>query len=401
LGGRPIGAPPEEAIKMAGRALSAVVVFILGLGLLPWAAAAQSGPLRLLGEFSFPSKTTFEGTTVGGLSGIAYDARRGVYYAVSDDRGELEAPRFYTLRIDIGPGGIRDVRIVGVTTLDSDASAPGIQPYERNDSDLEEIVLLPDGDLLISSERDRNGRPWIRRFALDGTLLDELPQREKFVPITQTDAEGRTVVLKGTRTNLGYEGLALSPDGGTLHAANEEALAQDGPVATRAEGTNVRIVEYGLGGPRAGIGPERVYRTEPIFADPNPPTQFADNGVSSLLWIGHVLPQFDLLAMERSFATGVGNDVSIYGVRLAEAQDVAGADALPSPFGGRTASKTLLVNVGRAGIVPDNLEGMTLGPPLPNGKLSLIAISDDNFSAFDPPQVNQFILFELDAIVGK
>jgi hypothetical protein len=39
---------------------------------------------------------------------------------------------------------------------------------------------------------------------------------------------------------------------------------------------------------------------------------------------------------------------------------------------------------------------MTLGPRLPNGKASLIVISDDNFSAFDPPQVNQFLLFELD-----
>jgi len=387
---------------MVCRAWSAVLLCAFGLALLPWAAAAQPAPLRLLGEFSFPSKTQFQSTTVGGLSGVAYDPRRGVYYAVSDDRGELEAPRFYTLRIDVGLGGIGDVRIVGVTTLDSDAATPGIQPYERNDCDFEEIALLPDDTLLISSERDRVGRPWIRRFALDGTLLDELSQRERFVAVSEPGTEGRPpVVLKGTRTNLGYEGMALSPDGGTLYVANEEALAQDGPIATRAAGTNVRIVEYDLLRAPARLGGEQVYRTEAIFADPNPVTGFADNGVSGMLWVRHVLPQFDLLVMERSFATGVGNDVNIYGVRLADAQNVAGLDALPQPFTNRTVQKTLLANMARLGIAADNLEGMTLGPPLSNGKLSLLLISDDNFSAFDPPQVNQFILFELDAVAGK
>ena len=384
------------------QAWSAVLLFVVGLALLPGPAGAQPAPLRLLGEFSFASKTQFQGTTVGGLSGITYDPRRGVYYAVSDDRGEFEAPRFYTLGIDIGLGGIRDVRVVGVTTLDSDATAPGIQPYEQNDSDLEDMVLLPDDTLLISSERDRNGRPWIRRFALDGTLLDELPQREKFVAVTEPGAEGRPpVVVKGTRTNLGYEGMALAPDGGMLYVANEEALAQDGPIATRAAGTNVRIVEYDLLRSPARLGGEQVFRTEAIFADPNPATGFADNGVSGMLWVRHVLPQFDLLVMERSFATGVGNDVNVYGVQLADAQNVAGLDALPQPFTGRTVQKTLLVNMARLGIAADNLEGMTLGPPLPNGKLSLLLISDDNFSAFDPPQVNQLILFELDAVAGK
>ena len=375
----------------------------LVLAVLPWPpslTSAQTEPLRLLGEFSFPSKTEFAGTTVGGLSGIAYDARRGVYYAISDDRGEQQAPRFDTLEIDFGEDGIRNVRIVNVTTLDSDAATPGIQPYERGDPDPEEIVLLPNDELLISSERDRNGRPWIRRFALDGSLLGELPLPDKFLPVFEKDQEGRDVVVRGVRTNLGFEGMTLADDGATLYVANEGALGQDGPVATRAAGTNVRIVRYDLGG-AAQPGPEYVYGAERVFADPSPPTAFADNGVTALTWIRPLLPDYDLLAMERSFATGVGNDVSIYGVRLADAEDVAGSSELPSPFVGRTVHKTRLANMAHLGIVADNLEGMTLGPRLPSGKASLIVISDDNFGAFDPPQVNQFILFEVDAMLGE
>ncbi len=73
---------------------------------LAWPAYAQSGPLRLLNEHSFEAGRTFRETTIGGLSGLTYDAARGVYYAISDDRGEKQAPRFYTLQIDLDGGGV-------------------------------------------------------------------------------------------------------------------------------------------------------------------------------------------------------------------------------------------------------------------------------------------------------
>lgn len=362
---------------------------------------AGDPPLRLLGEYAFESNTSFQETTVGGLSGITYDRARAVYYAVSDDRGENQAPRFYTLRIGLSTAGISGFEIVGVTTLDSDASTPGIQPYERNDSDLEDITLLPDDTLLISSERDRAGRPWIRQFALDGTLLDELPMAQKYLPASQTDASGRAVQVRGVRPNLGFEPLAWTPDG-ALYTANEEALVQDGPIASLSGGTNVRLLRYDLSGAsRPRQTGEWVYQVEPIFAAPVPANQFADNGVTAMAWIRHLLPEYDLLVMERSFSSGVGNDVNIYGVRLAGAQDVSALDALPNPYTGRAVDKTLLANMAAVGVAADNLEGMTLGPLLPNGRPSLVLVSDDNFSAFDPPQVNQFLLFEVNALLGK
>jgi hypothetical protein len=382
-------------VKLASR-LVALFSAALLLALPGAPTQAQTSPLKLLGQYSFESKTMFQDTTVGGLSGIAYDAKRGVYYAVCDDRGEMQAPRFYTLRIGIGANGIGGVEIVSVTTLDSDATTPGIQPYERNDSDLEDISLLPDDTLLITSERDLKGRPWIRRFALDGTLLGELPVPAKFDTVMENGPDGRPRVVKGTRNNLGFEGLTVLPGATALYTANEEALAQDGPIATVTGGTNIRVIRYDGGGGTWRPGPEVVYSVDKIFSAPNPPDQFADNGVTALVWIKHLLPQYDLLAMERSFSTGVGNDVNIYGVTIGDATNVAAEDALANPFAGKTVTKTLLVNMAKVGVTADNLEGMVLGPLLPNGKPSLLVISDDNFSAFNPPQINQFLLFELD-----
>jgi hypothetical protein len=363
----------------------------------PWMVGAQQGPLRLLGQFSFESKRTFQDTTIGGLSGLAFDAKRGVYYAVCDDRGENQAPRYYTLQIDLDQSGIKEARVVGVTFFDSDVTTPGVQPYERNDSDLEDIQLLADDTLLVSSERDRDGKPWVRRFGLDGSLLGELPLPNRYITVNETGPDGRPRVVRGVRTNLGFEGMALTPSQDTLFLANEEALAQDGPIATLQVGTNVRILRMELYGAEGRATAEYVYTAEKIFATPNPADQFGDNGITALVSIRHLLPQFDLLAMERSFATGVGNDVNIYGVVLTDATDVRDVEALPAPYTGRPVRKTLLANMATLGISADNLEALALGPRLPNGKQSLIVMSDDNFSSFDPPQMNQFILFEIDA----
>ena len=52
--------------------------------------------------------TTFEETTVGGLSSITYDAKRDRYYAISDDQGQFQPTRFYTLGLDIRDGRLAD-----------------------------------------------------------------------------------------------------------------------------------------------------------------------------------------------------------------------------------------------------------------------------------------------------
>ncbi len=385
----------------------------------PWELGAQEGPLRLLGQLTFESRRTFQDpatgqdTTVGGLSGLAYDAKRNVYYAVSDDRGENQPARFYTLAIDLDPdvasgssstsdaSGIKDVRVLGVTFFDADAATPGIQPIERGDSDLEDLQLLADDTLLVSSERDRNNRPWVRHFNLDGTLLGELPIPDRYMSTFEPGPDGRPRVVHGARLNSAFEGMALTPSEQTLFLINEQALAQDGPVNTIDSGSNVRILRMELDGTAALAArpsSEYVYQLDKVFAASTDPNVPADSGVSAALWARSVLPQFDLLLMERAFAAGVGNDVAIYGVNLEDATDVRDLDALPVPFTGRPARKTLLANMTALGVKPDNLEAMALGPRLPNGHATLIVMSDDNFSAAgSSPQVNQLLLFEIDA----
>ena len=57
--------------------------------------------LRLIGEARLPHKLQYQGTTVGGLSGIDFDAATGTYYLLSDDGGNQSPPRFYTARLQL------------------------------------------------------------------------------------------------------------------------------------------------------------------------------------------------------------------------------------------------------------------------------------------------------------
>ena len=67
----------------------------------PAASAAPTVELEFLGQQIIPTGTQFQGTNFGGLSSIAYDERRNLFYAFSDDQVNV---RFYTLRIGVSTG---------------------------------------------------------------------------------------------------------------------------------------------------------------------------------------------------------------------------------------------------------------------------------------------------------
>jgi hypothetical protein len=208
--------------------------------------------------------------------------------------------------------------------------------------------------------------------------------------------DGRPRTTHGIRNNLGFEGVTLAPNNDTMYLINEEALTQDGPTATPDAGTNVRLLRMGFDGTGTTPTGEWVYTTEKVFTAPDIAGAPFDNGVSAMIYVRHVLPQYDLLTLERAFVAGIGNDVNIFGVSIGDAADVSDLDALPQPYTGKTVQKTLLANIRALGIEPDNLEALAIGPTLPNGHPILIVISDDNFSAAGAPQINQFIAFEID-----
>jgi 3-phytase len=337
--------------------------------------------LQFLGQAIVPTGTTFAGTTVGGLSSMSYDASRGVYYALSDDPSQFQPVRFYTLGIDVSDGRLDngDVSFTGVTTL----QAPGGGPYAPFSLDPEGLALTKDGELIVTSEGIASSgvAPFVRRYSLGGAFLGDLPVPNAFLPTSPSH---------GVRQNLAFEAAAVAPNGRHLYVGMEGALAQDGPAATVSDGSTSRILRYNLSTGR--LERQDVYVDDPVAEPPVPPTNFSVNGLDELL------PFNDnyMLAMERSFsvgAPGTGNTINLYYVSFTRTTNVNGLDSIAGLPRLQTAQKTLLLDLRTLGIPLDNVEGMTLGPKLPDGRRSLVLVSDNNFAA---SQFTQFLLFALD-----
>ena len=350
---------------MKTRVTRLVLLLVIAFVAIGPAQAAPSTQLEFLGQQIFPTATQFRGTTFGGLSSITYDARRNLFYALSDDQVNA---RFYTLRIGVG-GGAPAVQIVAVTTLrDADG-----QPFAPASLDPEGLTLTDDRTLVVTSEGFANRLidPWVREFDLSGHQLRALFVPPAFLP----NAAG----THGVRLNLGFESAAVTPSANFLFVG---------------AGSPARIIRYDIQGsglvPRRVVDRQFVYWTDPIAEPPVPANQFAVNGLVELL----PLDDDSLISMERSFSVGApdtGNTIKLYDVSLAGADDVNGFDSIALLLGSIDAvQKSLLLDLDELGIPLDNVEGMTFGPNLPDGRRSLILVSDNNFS---PAAFTQFLLF--------
>jgi hypothetical protein len=180
-----------------------------------------------------------------------------------------------------------------------------------------------------------------------------------------------------------------------LFTATENALVQDGPLATINTGSRSRILKYNLttGQPEQ----EFLYLTDPVAAPAVPETGFNTNGLVELLALDN---RGTFLALERSFsagAPGTGNTIKLYEVKLNGASDISDINSL-NAININTVipvEKRLVLNFDSLGLPTglDNVEGMTLGPVLPNGQQSLVLVSDNNFSA---TQFTQILALGLD-----
>ncbi|MBD1809150.1 esterase-like activity of phytase family protein [Microcoleus sp. FACHB-SPT15] len=346
--------------------------------------------VEFIGEVTFPTGFTFEGTQVGGLSGIAYDRFNNVFYSISDDRSQFNPARFYTLNIDLSDGSLDDgdVTFEDVTTITDENG----QPFAPNSLDPEGIAFTERGTLFISSEGERSTTqlldPFVNEFSLQGQQFNELPVPDRFNPA------GIGANDPGIRNNLAFESLTISPNQRFLFTATENALVQDGPAATLTNGSPSRILQYDLQTGEA-VG-EFLYITDPVADVPNPAGSFSTNGLVEILALDN---SGTFLSLERSFSVGVGNSVKLYQTSILGATDISDLDNVNPAEIDAVAQKSLLLDFADLGITLDNLEGIALGPTLEDGRQSLIVVADNNFSNTQFTQVLSFAL-DIDTIAG-
>ncbi|MFT3684899.1 MAG: esterase-like activity of phytase family protein [Phycisphaerales bacterium] len=367
-------------------AITALVLSAVGTA----ASAQVVGTPVFLGQATFQTGYQYAGTTVGGLSGVTYDPASGQYLSISDDRSQFSPARVYSMTVVPGANSSvpLNVNFTGVTTLlrgdGSQYPALGIDP--------EGIALNASGNgFWVSNEGDASVGvgPSVGFYnRATGQLTSTISVNgARYNP--NANAPANTV---GIRNNLAFETLTLTPDASSLFTATENALVQDGPASAVGVGTRSRILRFdAVTGATTG---EFLYNTGPVINNPTPAGSFATNGLVDML----ALDNTHFLALERSFSTGVaGNAIRLYQVDLNGATDISGIDSLNAvdPASVTAVSRTLLLDFDTLGITLDNVEGLTLGPVLPDGSRMLVLVADNNFSA---TQVTQVLAFSVNVV---
>ena len=160
----------------------------------PQSVAAPNQPhrtrLRLIGESRIAHRLQFQGTTVGGLSGIDYDAASGLYYLISDDGSSINPARFYTARIVLGMDRLGAPELLGVTTLrqaNGSLYPSALQGGPVPDPEAIRWRAASNTLLWTSEGHAPNGTaPWLRETRPDGGFV-----REFTLPAWKLNMAGR------------------------------------------------------------------------------------------------------------------------------------------------------------------------------------------------------------------
>ncbi len=272
------------------------------------------------------------------LSGATWDATTHTLYAVQDDTPAI---------VSLHPDSTFRRWSLG-------ASLPLDLPKPL---DIEGIALVPDGFVIVSEEG-----PKLYEVSRAGKLVRELALPPHF---------------REARRNKSLESAAATNDGRYVFTSTEVSLPRDGLPASDHKGMLLRI---------ARVDRQTLAVEEHAYLSDALPPGRSDLGVSDLA----AIDAGTLLVLERAFTHGTGNRVRVYKVSLSDA--AAGCTGDPALAEGRPVlQKRLLVDVEALAHGPlpparqpqptpllENYEGIAIGPPLPDGRASLVLVSDDN-----------------------
>lgn len=346
--------------------------------------------LKFLSQYVVPYNKDFDKTTIGGLSGIDFDPQEKLYYMISDDRSDKNPARFYTARILISKNKIDSVIFTGVTFLKDQTG--NFYPSSRQDPfhtpDPEALRYDPknntfiwssEGERIVNHQRTVLENPSVTEINTQGNYIDTFLLPDQLI-MHSTET--------GPRQNSVFEGVTFDNTYKNLFVSVEEPLYQDGPRAGTDSTGIIRLIKFDIKTKRPVA--QYAYRIDPVAFPPITPGAFKINGISDILWVG----QNKLLVLERSYSTGrLACTIKVFLADLSTAKNIENVTSLKNYPDLKTASKKLVLDMDSLGIYIDNIEGVTFGPKLSDGKRSLIFIADNNFNPFEK---TQFLLFEIE-----
>lgn len=370
-----------------------------------FAGATQAAPTFVNGlaldgaMLDLSGGTTVNNGRVGYFSDIYYDTNRNEWWGLSD-RGpgggtlsyDTRVQRF-SLDINQTTGAISNFQIKQTVVFKNGSSAlNGIAPNPTstlgNSMDPEGFVVNPKtGNFLVSDEYG----PSVREFDRNGNLLRTFTTPTNLIPRNAASGvsnfAGDTGNTAGKRTNRGFEGLAISPDGKYAYAMLQSAMLDEGA----GDGKVNRIVKFDIDTGNA-VG---QYAYQMKQAKPG-------QGISSLVAIN----DHEFYVLERNNrGVGVGSDFltadkEVYKIDISGATDVSNIDL--------DAAGAAYTKVTKSGVIldldadtlaalgnksPEKWEGLAIGPKLADGSFLMLAGTDNDYSVTQNGTGTQFDVY--------
>lgn len=369
---------------------SVMVMSLICAGMAPTAQAAPEfvNGLALDGGLLDKSGgTDANNGRVGYFSDLYYDAKKKDWYGLSDrgpGGGTLDyhtRVQRFRLKVDKKTGAISDFKIKQTIIFKNEAGVPlnGLAPSPTNvlgnAFDPEGFVVGPKNRHFYVSDEygpslyefDKRGKR-VRSFAAPANLI---PRDAAGMPNFANDV-GNT---KGKRTNRGFEGLAISPDGNYLYAMLQSAMLDEGG----GSGLCNRIVKFSTWSGTAVA--QYAYQME---------GSSQGRGISALFAIN----DHEFLVLERNNrGIGVGAEFSppnkkLFRIDMTGAADVSNVSFEPTacPAGKVTKDPVPFLDLAADTLpelgnkVPEKWEGLAVGPRLKDGSYVMVTGTDNDYS---------------------
>jgi hypothetical protein len=385
----------------------------LGLLIAWFAAPANAADVELIGSLEISGKAvdrsgltdklgeSFPHNQFGGIGAIDYSGSEQRYLLLPD-RGPHDgiaefSCRFHWAEIQIDPSASPSVRMTLLSTTrfvnKKDRQLVGLasqfdqeHPNRGLRFDPEGVRIGTAGQIFVSDEYG----PSVCEFSSTGKLVRRFKVPAKFRPtkLSADPIEENAKSNVGRQANGGFEGLALTPDRKKLFAFTQRPLLQDS--LANAEdpkkrlGIHNRILELDV---ESGATREFVY-----------PLEHSTHGVSEVLAVN----DHEFLVLERDGKAGLEAVFKkVFHIDLTDATDASSVDPLPPmqlPATIKAVKKNLLFDFldPRFGLTgekcPEKFEGITFGPPLKDGRKTLVVTVDNDFNSDNSSWIHVFAI---------
>lgn len=344
--------------------------------------------------------TNINAGRVGYFSDLYYDHQRNQWWGLSD-RGpgggllsyETRVQRF-RLKVDKKTGAISGFKILDTIVFKDENGNPmnGFAPSPTNvlgnAFDPEGFVIDPRNRHFYVS--DEYG-PSLYEFNTKGKRVRSFVTPTNLIPRSAANMPnyaGDTGNTAGKRTNRGFEGLAISPNGTYVYAMLQSAMLDEGG----GSGLCNRIVKFSTDTGTAVA--QYAYQME---------GSSQGRGISALFAVN----EHEFLVLERNNrGIGVGAELSppnkkLFRIDITGAVDVSGVPFAPTacPIGKVTKNSVPFLDLAADTLpelgnkVPEKWEGLAVGPRLKDGSYALVTGTDNDYSVTQNATGRQFDVY--------